>query len=132
MARARGDVCKMSRTPIRHRKLTHFTIGGIGPIDDIVIKTPKYASGATGYALLNPQRVGVLGEFMSKKAKIKTLEKMVRALRADVNKLKLEAAKHRTIKSRASGATPSTTTKVEKSTASPKEPISTVRISAQR
>jgi len=69
---------------------------------------------------------------MSKKAKIKTLEKMVKALRADVNKLKLEAAKHRTTKSRASGTTSSTTTKVEKGTASPKAPISTVRISAQR
>ena len=68
---------------------------------------------------------------MSKKAKIKTLEKMVKTLRADVNKLKLGAA--RTTKSRASGATSSTTAKVEKSTASPKEPmISTVRISAQR
>ena len=66
---------------------------------------------------------------MSKKAKIKTLEKMVKALRADVNKLKLEAA---TSKFRTSGATSPTTAKVEKSTASPKEPISTVRISAQR
>ena len=66
---------------------------------------------------------------MSKKAKIKTLEKMVKALRADVNKLKLEAAKHRTSKFR---ATSPTTVKLEKSTTLPKEPISTVRISAQR
>jgi len=69
---------------------------------------------------------------MSKKTKIKTLEKMVKALRADVNKLKLEAAKHQTSKFRASRATSPTTAEVEKSTASPKEPISTVRISAQR
>jgi hypothetical protein len=66
---------------------------------------------------------------MSKKAKIKTLEKMVKALRADVNKLKLSAAKRRMKKSRAFGAT----AKVKESTVSPKEPaISTVRISAQR
>ena len=70
---------------------------------------------------------------MSKKAKIKTLEKMVKALRADVNKLKLAAAKHRTTKSRVSNTTSSMPAKVEKSTASSKEPtISTVRISAQR
>ena len=70
---------------------------------------------------------------MSKKAKIKTLEKMVRALRADVNKLKLGAAKRRTTKLHASAATSSTPVKVETSTVSPKEPtISTVRISAQR
>jgi len=66
---------------------------------------------------------------MSKKAKIKTLEKMVKALRADVNKLKLSAAKHRMKKSRAFG----TAAKVKESTVSPKEPtVSTVRISAQR
>ena len=70
---------------------------------------------------------------MSKKAKIKTLEKMVKALRADVNKLKLGAAKHRTTKLRASGAASSPPAKVEKGTVSPKEPmISTVRISPQR
>jgi hypothetical protein len=70
---------------------------------------------------------------MSKKAKIKTLEKMVKALRADVNKLKLEAAKHRTSKLRASDGTSFTLAKVEKSTGSPKEPTpSTVPISAQR
>ena len=66
---------------------------------------------------------------MSKKAKIKTLEKMVKVLRADVNKLKLNAAKHRMKKSRAFGAT----AKVKEGSVSPKEPpISTVRISAQR
>jgi hypothetical protein len=70
---------------------------------------------------------------MSKKAKIKTLEKMVKALRADVNKLKLEAAKRRTSKLRASDGTSFTLAKVEKSTGSPKEPTpSTVPISAQR
>ena len=57
---------------------------------------------------------------MSKKAKIKTLEKMVKALRADVNKLKLGAAKRRTTKFRASAATSSTPVKVETSTGSPK------------
>ena len=70
---------------------------------------------------------------MSKKAKIKTLEKMVKALRADVNKLKLGAAKNRMAKLRASGTTSSTSAEVEKSSVSPKEStLSTVRISAQR
>jgi len=70
---------------------------------------------------------------MSQKARIKSLEKMVKALRADVNKLKLASPKSRNAKPPGTGASVSPSAKLDKSAAPPiKQDTPSVRISAQR